>query len=371
VRVDRGGLNEHHAMAKRLYAAIDRVLAPIVADEERRASAHVIRTGRVLRVRDEVGMRALNDALRNAFDAPGSAGFTPGGHGTARRASTETEEDRETVSASVAESRDDEDANENDVNPVLACAMRFKQSPIRLHPGETRNVSLIVDPERISVGTPIAVRSDPGMRFKPWGEPSVPAPNRSGWSRLSGSVRARVSVEPGERLALAAQAAGHVVELEVLIVRHRSSGWVREIARKNEDAVIEAHFDHEEGVVTVFEGRPEFKALERAARGAGLSKARVREYLPYRMLEVEVAANAVYAWAAEQIVGRRLAGEDRLEGAEFAAAVSYEAQALRHRTHEKLMRAFLDPEVFDGGVRILGERAGVRRGQMSLAAHGP
>jgi hypothetical protein len=77
-----------------------------------------------------------------------------------------------------------------------------------------------------------------------------------------------------------------------------------------------------------------------------LPKARVCEYLPYRMLEVEVAANAVYAWAAEQIVSRRLAGEGGVEGAEFAAAVRYEAQALRYRTHEKLIRAFLDPEVF-------------------------
>ena len=89
----------------------------------------------------------------------------------------------------------------------------------------------------------------------------------------------------------------------MLVVRHRASGWVREIARKDEDAEIEAHFDPETGTVTVFEGRREFKALERAARRAGLSKARVREYLPYRMLEVEVAANTVYAWAAEEILG--------------------------------------------------------------------
>ena len=87
---------------------------------------------------------------------------------------------------------------------------------------------------------------------------------------------------------------GHTAELVVLVVRHHASGWVREIARKDEDAEIEAHFDPETGIVTVYEGRREFKALERAARRAGLSKARVREYLPYRMLEVEVAANAVY-----------------------------------------------------------------------------
>jgi len=71
-----------------------------------------------------------------------------------------------------------------------------------------------------------------------------------------------------------------------------------------------ASFDPESGVVTVYQGRPEFKALERAARRAGFKPARVPEYLPYRMLEVEAAANAVYHWAAEQIrraaAGRRV-----------------------------------------------------------------
>ena len=126
-----------------------------------------------------------------------------------------------------------------------------------------------------------------------------------------------------------------------------------EIARKDEDALIEAHFDPESGIVTVYEGRPEFKALERAARRAGFKAARVREYLPYRMLEVEVAANAVYHWAAERIVARRLAGELRNDPVEYAHALRHEAQALRHRAHERLMRAFLDPAVFTGGVQVL------------------
>ncbi|MDQ5835078.1 MAG: hypothetical protein M3550_18840, partial [Actinomycetota bacterium] len=138
----------------------------------------------------------------------------------------------------------------------------------------------------------------------------------------------------------------------VLVVRHRGAGWVREIARKDEDSQVEAHFDPETGVVTVFEGRPEFKALERAARRSGLSRTRVREYLPLRMLEVEAAANAVYAWAADRIFERRLAGQSTLHPVEHAQAVRLETQALRHRYHERLMRAFLDPEVFDGGVRV-------------------
>ncbi len=73
------------------------------------------------------------------------------------------------------------------------------------------------------------------------------------------------------------------------------------------------------------------------------------------MLEVEAAANAVYQWAAERLLERRYAGERPLDPAEYARAVRFEAQALRHRAHERLMRAFLDPEVFDGAVRLATE----------------
>ena len=78
------------------------------------------------------------------------------------------------------------------------------------------------------------------------------------------------------------------------------------------------------------------------------------------MLEVEVAANAVYAWAAREIVGRRLAEERPSDPAEYAAMIQREAQALRYRTHDKLMRAFLD-DVFDGGVRVRADAARSRQ----------
>ena len=236
---------------------------------------------------------------------------------------------------------------------------------MRLHPGERRGVSLLVDPERIAPGTPIHVAVDPALGINLWTD-TVPEPVRGGWSRVSANLRCRVSADPGARLSVLAEAGGHAAELVVLVVRHRASGWVREIARKDEDAEIEAHFDPETGTVTVYEGRREFKALERAARRAGLSKARVREYLPYRMLEVEVAANTVYAWAAEEILARRLAEERPADPGEYAAAVRREAQALRYRAHEKLMRAFLDEEVYDGRVRLEPERRRAAGRQRSL-----
>ena len=70
------------------------------------------------------------------------------------------------------------------------------------------------------------------------------------------------------------------------------------------------------------------------------------------MLEVEAAANAVYAWAGEQILSRRLSEERPSDPAEHAAAIRHEQQALRHRAHHGLMQAFLEPEIFDGAVTL-------------------
>lgn len=166
-----------------------------------------------------------------------------------------------------------------------------------------------------------------------------------------------------------AEAGGQLAELIVLVVRHHASGWVREIARKDQDSPIEASFDPESGIVTVYEGRREFKALERAARRSGLPKGRVREYLPYRMLEVEVAANTVYSWAAQQILARRLQEERPSDPIEYASSVHHETQALRYRAHEKLMRAFLDEEVFDGQVHVGAQPARRRHAQATLLQH--
>jgi hypothetical protein len=72
---------------------------------------------------------------------------------------------------------------------------------------------------------------------------------------------------------------------------------------------------------------------------------------PTTRLEVEVAANAVYSWAAGEIIARRV-GEHGTDGRAYAEAVRLQAQALRYRAHDKLMTAFLEPEVFEGGVHI-------------------
>lgn len=346
VRVDRSGLNDAHPLVKRLYATLERIVRPIVEAEERRAGTRVVRAGKEIAARDEVGLRALNDALRAAFDAPGQAGFAHGGKAT-------SQPPVEVMSQPPVEG--EERAGGAPPGPgapaAVDAAMRFKQSPVQLHPGEQRTVSLLFDPARVPPGTPIEIATDPGLSLQ-LRRHDVPDPVAGGWSRASGALRALVSAEPGSRLAVFAEAAGHDAELVVLVVRHHGSGWVREIARKDEDSVVEADFDPETGVVTVYEGRREFRALERAARAAGIPRSRVREYVPYRMLEVEVAANTVYWWAAERIMERRLPGERPADTVEYAAAVRIEAQTLRHRAHEKLMRAFLGPEVFEGTVVV-------------------
>ena len=361
VKVDRSGLNDNHPIVKALYAAIDGVLHPIVAAEERRTRSHLVRPGGALRARDQVGLRALNDALKGSFDTPGKAGFEAGASPSRHAPLIEA-----TGLPAPPEPTEDTDMTQPPASPPPApsAPLRFKQALIRLHPGERRGVSLLVDPQRIAPGTPVYVVVDPTLGINLAAD-TVPEPVRGGWSRVSANLRCRVSADPGARLSVLAEAGGHTAELVVLVVRHRAGGWVREIARKDEDAEIEAHFDPETGIVTVYEGRREFKALERAARRAGLSKARLREYLPYRMLEVEVAANTVYSWAAEEILARRLAEERPADPVEYAAAVRREAQALRYRAHDKLMRAFLADEVFEGRVRIDPEPRG-RGAQASL-----
>jgi hypothetical protein len=353
VRVDRSGLNETHPLVKKLYAAMERVLRPIVDEEERRAGTRVVRAGRAVTARDEIGLKALNEALRAAFDSPGQAGFARGDE-PGERPPLEPAPDRVTP----------EGPSDAVALVVPDAAMRFKQSPVRLHPGDRRTVSLLFDPERIRCGTAIEIAADPGLALSLWRQ-EVPEPVRGGWARVSGNLRAHVSAAPGARLSIFAVAGDYDAELTALIVRHHASGWVREIARKDEDNVIEAEFDPETGVVTVFEGRREFKALERAARRAGLAKGRVAEYVPYRMLEVEVAANAVYSWAAERILERALPGERPADPAGYAEAVRTQAQSLRHQFHEKLMRAFLEPEVFAGGVHV-AEPPPVADAQLSL-----
>ena len=361
VKVDRSGLNENHPMVRALYEAIDRVLRPIVAEEERRAGAHVVRAGRALRARDQVGLRALNDVLKGAFDVPGRVGLEPG-DAPARQAPAARGADDEPATDPSAPGSSPSGVREASPAPP---PLRFKQALVRLHPGERRGVSLLVDPSVIATGTPVQVAVDPGLGISLWSD-TVPVRLRSGWLRIDANLRCRVSAEPGSRLSVLAEAGGHTAELVVAVVRHHTTGWVREIARKDEDSETEAHFDPETGVVTVYEGRREFKALERAARRAGLAKSAIREYLPYRMLEVEVAANAVYAWAAWEIVAGRVAEDRPSDPAEYTAAVRRETQLLRHRAHEKLMRAFLDDEVFEGAVSIRGATERRRSRQPSL-----
>ena len=340
VRVDRSGLNDAHPLVRRLYTGLERILRPIVESEERRAGARTVRTGKEIAVRDEVGLRALNDALRSAFDAPGQAGFGRGSHASAKPPLEQAERPGGVPPL-----------GHGVVAGSIDAPIRFKQTPVRLHPGEQRTVSLLFDPALVPAGTPIEIATDPGLSFS-LARRAVPEPVAAGWSRVSGTLRALVSADPGSSLSVFAEAGDYDAELVVLVVRHRGSGWVREIARKEEDSHIEASFEPETGTVTVYEGRQEFKALERAARRAGLARTRVREYVPYRMLEVEVAANAVYWWAAERIIEGRLPGERPGAPAEYAAAVRLEAQELRHRAHERLMRAFLGPEVFEGTVVV-------------------
>lgn len=89
------------------------------------------------------------------------------------------------------------------------------------------------------------------------------------------------------------------------------------------------------------------------------------------MLEVEAAANAVYAWAAEQILARRLPEERPADPSDYAAAIHHEHHILRHKAHHKLMQAFLEPEIFDGAVTITRTPSASRNRQLRLVETEP
>jgi hypothetical protein len=313
VRVDRSGLNEHHPLVARLYQAVDRVLRPIVAAEERRATSHRLSATRAVAARDQVGLRALNDLLKMAFDQLGRAaverGQTPADVAPVRMSEQRSPEDGvETVAEDPRGARSRLASRTAGTLGDLAFGALFQavaDSPAsrREADGNPHRRSL-----RVAPGTVIEVETDPGLSVA-LRDSVLPEPGRAGHSSVRLVVRARVTAEPGARLAIVATTGDETAELDVILVRHRVSGWVREIARKSEDQIVEAEFDPELGLVTMYEGRREFRELERAARRAGYDRRRVAEYVSYRMLEVEAAANAVYAWAAEQILARRLPEE--------------------------------------------------------------
>ena len=60
------------------------------------SSISQIRAGKAIAARDKVGLRALNDVLRAAFDAPGQAGFARGG-GAITQPPVEERQPRETA----------------------------------------------------------------------------------------------------------------------------------------------------------------------------------------------------------------------------------------------------------------------------------
>ena len=115
---------------------------------------------------------------------------------------------------------------------------------------------------------------------------------------------------------------------------------------------IEAEFDPETGIVTVYEGRREFRELERPPAAPATASAGSPNTSP--------TGCSRSRWQLQHAVhvGRR--GDPRApprrraargpREADYAAAVRREAQALRYRAHDKLMRAFLDDAVYDGRV---------------------
>lgn len=342
VRPDRGGLSEHHPLVRRLHAKLGELLEPIVADEERRAGVARIDVAQATRNRDQEGLRTINRVLKQLFREDGAASALPG---------DQSADDPPAVGDELTlldePAREDQPPPSKDQPSVLdRPIMYFKRSPVRLHPSETRDVTLIVDAGSIPPSTEIELDTDGAIGARIIRSRKAQRIRGGRWT-VPVRVRARANSRPGTRPLVTARVGDITALLDVVIVSHHASGWVTEIVREDKTAAIEAGFDPETGIVTVYEGRPEFRKLESAARAHGHRKGRFSEYVPFRMLEVEAAANAVYYWASTELVRRRVSEERPLDGPEYAAAVRQQAQELRRQTHAQLMQAFLPADVFE------------------------
>jgi hypothetical protein len=65
--------------------------------------------------------------------------------------------------------------------PPPAQPLRFKQSPVRMHPGEKRGVTLLADPVSVPPGTKLEIEADPGLTVT-LRQTEIPEPGRPGTS---------------------------------------------------------------------------------------------------------------------------------------------------------------------------------------------
>ena len=222
VKVDRSGLNENHPVVRALYAALDGVLRPIVAAEERRArrAPRARRAARCARAtRSACGRsttRSRAHSTRRARPASRPAARRRPGRRSSRRAPTAR---RRSAPGAAGE-------------PAAATAapLRFRQSLLRLHPGERRA-------SRCSSTRSGSRRERRSMSWStrrsgsPLGRHRARA-RAAAAGRASRRTALPCSADPGSRLSVLAEAGGHVAELVALVVRHRAAaGCARSRAR--------------------------------------------------------------------------------------------------------------------------------------------
>src|SRR4051794_24014152 len=137
--------------------------------------------------------RPLNDLLKAAFDQPGCAAAEPGGH-PADTPPTQPPEPQQPAESGLPGERAPAQP------PAPAPALWFKQSPVRLHPGEKRTVTLLADPAQVPPGSAVEIEADPGLTVTLRAD-AFPDPGARGHSTLQAHLRVRVTVEPGALLA--------------------------------------------------------------------------------------------------------------------------------------------------------------------------
>ena len=209
------------------------VLRPIVAAEERRARSHLVRPAARCSARDQVGLRALNDALK------GRVRHTRQGRLRARR--RRRRPGRRSSDAPTArrmiDSRPGAPAAPGSTRPDALQAVSAAPPPRRA----ARRLAAL-RPGAVPPGTPISRRRPRRCGVNLWADHGCRRPSRGGWSRVPRrSCAARVSADPGSRLSVPrrsrrprrrARRAGRASPRKRLGARDRAQGRGRRGSRR-------------------------------------------------------------------------------------------------------------------------------------------
>jgi hypothetical protein len=321
---DRSGLNTAHPLVERIYKFLDQTLGPLIenldAGDEKRTVTPDMR--RQLAKLAKVINQVLKEDQIGGIDDP---------EGPPDRDHERPESDREPPEPPPAQER------------FVADGIGFAYDRIFIEAGKTRTVEVWFDVAKIPEGSDVIVRSkrDKVIHAATLSGEQVPAPGADGIAELDLTLKAGNS-EGRHEVTIIAE--GWSATLPVHVRFPRASGFISNIIPKDADWPSgSALWNPSNGVVTVYIGRPEFKAIEARAKREGVKP---WEYPLYRELVVESVREAALWPAAANRAGvewDELPREERQDGSAFHNLVRFVFQELDYALRQKLLDSFIDP----------------------------